>query len=120
MGVLVVGILTIVTLVESRRNLNLKRNFDQLKTDYRNLERLHIESTKEIERVRELLAQLKTGEGQVNLPVISQIEPFDLKAQSDEKFTLKDLMGKIWLANIIFTRCPGPCPMMTRASGTNF
>ncbi len=25
----------------------------------------------------------------------------------------KDLLGKVWLANFIFTRCEGPCPMLT-------
>ena len=25
-----------------------------------------------------------------------------------------DLIGKVWLAAFIFTRCPGPCPLITR------
>ncbi|MFM7055802.1 MAG: DUF420 domain-containing protein [Planctomycetota bacterium] len=28
--------------------------------------------------------------------------------------TLADLKGKRWLANFVFTRCVGPCPLMTR------
>jgi protein SCO1/2 len=28
--------------------------------------------------------------------------------------TLADLRGKVWLADIIFTTCPGPCRQMTR------
>ena len=28
--------------------------------------------------------------------------------------SLADLKGKRWLANFVFTRCQGPCPMMTR------
>jgi protein SCO1 len=28
--------------------------------------------------------------------------------------SLADLRGKVWIADIIFTRCPGPCLRMTR------
>ena len=113
--VLVVCILIVATIVESRRNLDLTRNLKDLKADYRNLERLHIEAKKETEQVREILSQFNKGQGPTNLPIISQVEPFNLKDQADKQFTLKDLMGKIWVADIIFTRCPGPCQMMTRS-----
>ncbi len=48
------------------------------------------------------------------LPIISTIEPFTLTNQSGNLITLDDLRGKVWVADIIFTRCSGPCPQMTR------
>ncbi len=48
------------------------------------------------------------------LPVISQISAFTLTNQNDRAMTLADLRGEVWIADIIFTRCGGPCPEMTR------
>ncbi len=48
------------------------------------------------------------------LPVIGSIAPFTLTNQNGVITTLDDLRGKVWLADIIFTRCPGPCARMTR------
>lgn len=48
------------------------------------------------------------------LPVIGNIAPFTLTNQSGVVTTLDDLRGQVWLADIIFTRCPGPCARMTR------
>ncbi len=47
------------------------------------------------------------------LPVIGQVEPFTLTNQLGEQITLADFKGKVWVADIIFTRCMGPCPKMT-------
>lgn len=48
------------------------------------------------------------------LPVISKIPTFTLTNQAGVKFTERDLAGKYWIADIVFTRCAGPCPDMTR------
>jgi protein SCO1 len=48
------------------------------------------------------------------LPIIGSIAPFSLTNQNGVVTTLDDLRGKVWLADIIFTRCPGPCARMTR------
>ena len=48
-----------------------------------------------------------------NLPVIGQVEPFTLTNQLGDQVTLADLKGKVWVTDIIFTRCMGPCPKMT-------
>ena len=48
------------------------------------------------------------------LPVIGNIAPFSLTNQNGVVITLDDLRGQVWLADIIFTRCPGPCARMTR------
>jgi protein SCO1/2 len=50
---------------------------------------------------------------QSNLPVISRISDFTLTNQNGQVTTLADLSNHIWVADIIFTRCAGPCPRMT-------
>jgi protein SCO1/2 len=48
------------------------------------------------------------------LPVLAQVSDFTLINQAGQVVTLSDLRGKVWVADIIFTRCAGPCPHMTR------
>ena len=48
------------------------------------------------------------------LPVISKIPNFVLTNQENRAVTLADLRGQVWVGDIIFTRCGGPCPEMTR------
>jgi protein SCO1/2 len=62
-----------------------------------------------------LLLQLKSrsASGQP-LPVYAQIADFRLTNQNDRAVSLADLRGGVWVADIIFTRCPGPCLKMTR------
>ncbi len=43
------------------------------------------------------------------LPVISQITDFNLTNQLGAAVSLDDLNGQVWVADVIFTRCPGPC-----------
>jgi cytochrome oxidase Cu insertion factor (SCO1/SenC/PrrC family) len=52
--------------------------------------------------------------GNVPLPVLGQVSDFVLTNQSGKTVTLADLKGHVWVADIIFTRCAGPCPRMTR------
>jgi protein SCO1/2 len=47
------------------------------------------------------------------LPVISQVADFSLTNQDGLLTTLKDLTNHVWVADIVFTRCGGPCPRMT-------
>lgn len=47
-------------------------------------------------------------------PVLFSVPDFALTNQSGATVTRSDLLGKVWLADIIFTRCAGPCPEMTR------
>jgi protein SCO1/2 len=49
------------------------------------------------------------------LPVIGQISNFSLTNQNSTPVSLADLRGQVCVADIIFTRCPGPCTKMTRA-----
>jgi protein SCO1/2 len=46
--------------------------------------------------------------------VIGHVTPFTLTNQAGGRVTLSDLAGKVWVADIIFTRCAGPCPRMTQ------
>ncbi len=48
------------------------------------------------------------------LPVIAQVADFTLTNQLDRAVRLADLRGQVWVADIIFSRCPGPCATMTR------
>jgi protein SCO1/2 len=48
------------------------------------------------------------------LPDIGRIAAFTLTNQAGQTVTLADLRGKVWVADIIFSRCAGPCPRMTR------
>src|SRR5450631_3464885 len=47
------------------------------------------------------------------LPVLGQIADFTLTNQNGQTVTLADLSNHVWVADIIFTRCAGPCPHMT-------
>ncbi len=47
------------------------------------------------------------------LPVIGHIADFTLTNQTGQATTLADLTNHVWIADIIFTRCAGPCPRMT-------
>ncbi|HLP76577.1 MAG TPA: SCO family protein, partial [Candidatus Paceibacterota bacterium] len=48
------------------------------------------------------------------LPVYAQVNDFVLTNQNNAVVSLNDLRGKVWVADIIFTRCPGPCKRMTQ------
>ena len=48
------------------------------------------------------------------LPVYGTIGEFNLTNQFGLPITLADLRGHVWVADIIFTRCAGPCLKMSR------
>ena len=47
------------------------------------------------------------------LPVIGPVAEFTLTNQDGKITTLADFTNHVWVADIIFTRCAGPCPRMT-------
>lgn len=53
--------------------------------------------------------------GRAALPYGPIIPAFTLTERSGRAVTQNDLLGKIWIADFIYTECPGPCPMMTGA-----
>ena len=62
-----------------------------------------------------LTASSKTKSGPARtLPIIGQVPDFALTNQDGQAVSLADLRGHVWVADIIFTRCAGPCPIMTR------
>ena len=56
--------------------------------------------------------------GTTPLPVLTQLPDFRLVERSGQKLGLSDLKGKVWIADFIFTRCPGPCPRMSSRMAT--
>ena len=48
-----------------------------------------------------------------SVPVLGTLPEFQLIEQSGNAFGLKDLRGKVWIGDFIFTRCGGTCPMQT-------
>ena len=47
---------------------------------------------------------------QPKLPILFPVPDFTLTNQLGQPFGLSDLRGHVWVANIIFTKCGGPCP----------
>ena len=47
------------------------------------------------------------------LPSYNRIPEFELVNQGAQPFGSKQLAGKIWIADFIFTTCPGPCPIIS-------
>lgn len=47
------------------------------------------------------------------LPEMVPISDFTLTSQDGEDFGTRDLAGKVWIADLIFTSCPDICPVMT-------
>src|SRR2546430_12600177 len=56
----------------------------------------------------------KSGRTVPPLPVYAAVPIFSLTNQFGRVISLSDLAGKVWVADIIFTRCPGPCLTMTK------
>lgn len=48
------------------------------------------------------------------LPVLGEVAAFTLTNQNGTPVSLSNLQGHIWVADIIFTRCAGPCLKMSR------
>jgi len=66
-----------------------------------------------------VLVQLKSrSASSLPLPVYGQIADFALTNQNGRAVSLADLRGQVWVADIIFTRCPGPCLKMTKQMKT--
>lgn len=56
---------------------------------------------------------LHTRARQTPLPVIGQVADFTLTNQDGKITTLAEFTNHVWVADIIFTRCAGPCPRLT-------
>ena len=47
------------------------------------------------------------------MPPLGEIPSFRFTTQEGKPLTKEDLLGKVWVADFVFTRCNGPCPLMT-------
>jgi cytochrome oxidase Cu insertion factor (SCO1/SenC/PrrC family) len=47
--------------------------------------------------------------------VLATLPAFVLEDERGESFGLDDLAGTVWIADFVFTRCAGPCPLITQA-----
>jgi protein SCO1/2 len=47
------------------------------------------------------------------LEIYGQIPEFQLTSQDGETFNEASLKGHVWIADFIYTTCPGPCPRMS-------
>jgi protein SCO1/2 len=47
------------------------------------------------------------------LPSLGTVPSFEFVNQDAQPFGSKHLAGKIWIADFIFTTCPGPCPIIS-------
>ena len=47
------------------------------------------------------------------LPTFGHVADFTLTNQNGQVTTLAELTNHVWVADIIFTRCAGPCPIMS-------
>lgn len=66
-------------------------------------------------RVRQAQStQANNPNGPALFPVAVPIPDFTLTNQLGRPFGTADLRGHIWIAEVIFTRCGGPCPRMTQ------
>jgi protein SCO1/2 len=60
-----------------------------------------------------LLSLVELEQHQPPLPVLGHVDGFTLTNQEGTVTTLADLTNRVWVADIIFTRCAGECPRMT-------
>jgi len=47
------------------------------------------------------------------LPIMFEVPDFSLTERGGQTITRANLAGHVWIADFIFTTCPGPCPMMS-------
>jgi len=50
---------------------------------------------------------------QQDLPKIASVPAFKMTEASGKTVTLEDMRGTVWVADFIFTDCPGPCPKLS-------
>lgn len=48
------------------------------------------------------------------LPVLAEVGSFELLDSNTRDFSEKNLRNTVWVADFVFTRCQGPCPLMTQ------
>ena len=59
------------------------------------------------------LLQINRSRHLLQLPVLGPVADITLTNQDGQLATLADFTNQVWVADIVFTRCAGPCPRMT-------
>ncbi len=63
------------------------------------------------------LIMLAACETRPPLPILGNVPPFELISQDGANFHGESLRGHVWVADFIFTNCPGPCLRMSTFLG---
>jgi len=63
------------------------------------------------------LWSLREGGSGGAFPVLATIPDFTLTERSGRPVSRADLLGKVWVADFIFTRCSGVCPLLSSRMG---
>jgi protein SCO1/2 len=50
---------------------------------------------------------------ETEIPKYDTVPPFRMTDANNRPFTEKDLNGKVWIVDFIYTNCPAECPRMT-------
>jgi protein SCO1/2 len=64
-------------------------------------------------RLKQMKMPSGAGTTDLTLADFGPAPDFSLTERSGKKMTLADLKGKPWLGDFIFTRCGGPCPLLS-------
>ena len=67
-----------------------------------------------------VLSAVIPGFNKRSVPPVSYIRPFSFLTQDGQRFTEKDVAGKVYVAEYFFTTCKGICPKMNRNMKTVF
>ncbi|MEO8043726.1 MAG: SCO family protein [Spartobacteria bacterium] len=51
------------------------------------------------------------------LPKVGSVPAFQLIDQNGESYGSQQLLGTIWIADFVYSTCPGPCPMISSRMG---
>jgi protein SCO1/2 len=62
-------------------------------------------------------AQLNSNRSSA-LPVLGEVPDFHLTERNGASFSRADLAGSAWVADFIYTRCPGICPLLSTRMAT--
>lgn len=65
-----------------------------------------------------LLRKQLGGSRAASLPDYGEAPDFQLTERSGKPFAKADLNGSVWIADFIFTRCPGLCPLLSTRMAT--
>ncbi len=66
-----------------------------------------------VTRIKQMKDAPNSGAADMTLADFGPAPEFSLTERSGKTVTLADMKGKPWIADFIFTRCGGPCPLLS-------